>query len=300
VGWWLRLVRGVPEARSTHSVDTVLKDVDDAACTRYILGINHELARINNNKAKKDAPKRTEWYKVPGEIPLQMQQQDFEDLQHQQDLHQQHKDEDGTSVAPLDAVVDMKYDAARDCMMYKCRWVGWGSDADTWEPQENLQQASEEIARYLTKQATETATGKRTASKATPAKHKNKRAAPKGTLPKPPAKKSHVSEKPVTTTPIKYNRLPDASLKDESKLVAGAGIWVKYYGETSVLEWFHARVVIVSHTTEVSSARVVRVSFLDGSNQKETLNLKGLTDADKLQKCDPRKYEVFDWSSDAL
>lgn len=342
VGWWFRVIQSSTQARSVHSVDTLLKDVDKEAAIHYILKINHELSRINKNSCKKDAPNRKEWYKVPDEM---LREDNDDDLQQQEvhqrrrftpPVHQDHQtnkrpvvlnDNAEPSDVPLEAVVDMGHDNEQGCVLYKCRWVGWGPDHDTWEPEANLRGASEAIGRYVnrprsavplkahvpptvaeaTKAPRKKTTSKKTTSK-TPQKHKTasktpakaqKRSAP-GSTPKTQTKKSRVTQthEGEEREQVQQNHkpLPNAALKDKSKLVAGALIWVKYPNETMDLEWFQANVVIVAKTTVVPSASVVRVHFKDG--QKVTLNFKGLIDAAKLHKCDPKKYEVFDWSSD--
>jgi len=363
VGWWFRTIKNLTLARSVHSVDMELHDVDEGHATRYILHINHELARINNNSSKKDAPKRQAWYTLPDEM---LRRDDQDDSQFQEEHgHQQHQPKSNTPSAatsrpkilrenedpveaPLEAVVGMKHCPVLNCVLYKCRWKQWGPDADTWEPESHLEGGKDAIQRFMTRQKETPGAAKKTPAKGTPKKGRTpggaakktsakgttkkgetpggatktpakattkkggtprtgqvsrKRGAPGDTTSNTQRKKPCVSEtheggekEPVQQNQQNPKRLPNASLKDKSKLVAGALIWVKYYGETSDLEWFQAQVIIVAETTEVPSARVVRVSFLDG--QKENLNLKGLTDAEKLHKRNPEKYEVFDWSSD--
>ena len=72
-------------------------------------------------------------------------------------------------------------------------------------------------------------------------------------------------------------------------------IWVEHNDVHGELKWFKAKVVIVSPTSEVPSASVVRVHFLDG--QKSNLNLMCPPDSDKLETRNPNKYEQFDWST---
>ena len=91
---------------------------------------------------------------------------------------------------------------------------------------------------------------------------------------------------------------PDREAKDRSYLQKDSEIWVEYYDKHDELKWFKGTVVIVSPTSEVPSASVVRVHFLDG--QKVNLNLRCSPDSDKLEKHNPKKYEQFDWSTSTL
>ena len=91
---------------------------------------------------------------------------------------------------------------------------------------------------------------------------------------------------------------PDREAKDRSYLQKDSEIWVEYYDKHDELKWFKGTVVIVSPTSEVPSASVVRVHFLDG--QKVNLNLMCSPDSDKLEKHNPKKYEQFDWSTSTL
>ena len=115
---------------------------------------------------------------------------------------------------------------------------------------------------------------------------------------KQPSKTSNPTAAPTMApekAPKQAKCEPDREAKDKSYLQAGSKIWVEYYDAGAELKWFKAKVVIVSPTSEVPSASVVRVHFSDG--QKTTLNLMCQPGSDKLEKQDPEKYEQFDWST---
>ena len=80
-------------------------------------------------------------------------------------------------------------------------------------------------------------------------------------------------------------------------LKEGTIIWVEYFGDegSDDMKWFGAKILLVSPSCPVPTANVVRVQFEDG--QKETLNLQGLHDADKLEQMDGYRYQQFNWSS---
>jgi len=93
------------------------------------------------------------------------------------------------------------------------------------------------------------------------------------------------------------NGHPDPSKRDISVLKEGTIIWVEYFGDegSDDMKWFGAKILLVSPSGPVPTAKVVRVQFEDG--QKETLNLQGLHDADKLEQMDGCRYQQFNWSS---
>ena len=326
VSLWLRVIPGLPQARVKHNVGKMLSTVDDAAATQYIIRLNHDLARTNNHKKKQDAKGRQKWYELGS---AQDEEEDNKTSDQEAGDNTDHV---------LEAVVDKKFDVDDNCVLYRCRWVGFAAEEDTWEPLSNLGEENPEIARFLVRQAeiearkaTETnspeivdeppnETRKRKKSKApksgkTPRKSRkdlstpitNKRPSTDETS-KAPRKRGKAETRRVDAKDSKQadkldfgsyaatKMTPDTSRKDLSTLVPGSGIWVEYYDGTSNKEWYKAKIIIVSSTTEVPSAQVVRVQFED--KQKATLNLKGLEDAHKLEQHNPDKFEVFDWSSD--
>ena len=110
---------------------------------------------------------------------------------------------------------------------------------------------------------------------------------------------------PVVTSPPQAraaifrapNGHPDPSKRDISVLKQGTIIWVEYFGDegSDDMKWFGAKILLVSPSGPVPTAKVARVQFEDG--QKETLNLQGLHDADKLEQMDGCRYQQFNWSS---
>jgi hypothetical protein len=323
VSLWLRVIPSLPQARLKHNVGSMLSTVDDAAATQYIIRLNHELARTNNHTKKQDAKGRQKWYELGS----------GHELEEEEDKKTSDQDADNTDYV-LGAVVDKKFDAKDNCLLYRCRWVGFAAEEDTWEPLSNLGEENPEVARFLVRQAEIEArkatdretnspeivdeppnetrrtkkskaptlgkdlgtpiTKKRPSTDATSKASRKKRG--KAETPRVDAKDSEQAHKLDFDSYGAAKETPDKSRKDLSTLVPGSGIWVEYYDGTSNKEWYKATIIIVSSTTEVPSAQVVRVQFED--KQKATLNLKGLTDAHKLEQHNPDKFEVFDWSSD--
>jgi hypothetical protein len=311
VSLWLRVIPSLPQARLKHNVGRMLSTVDDAAATQYIIRLNHELARTNNHTKKQHAKGRQKWYELGSA------------QEEEEDKKTSDREAGDNADYVLEAVVDKKFDVEDNCVLYRCRWVGFAAEEDTWEPLSSLGEENPEIARFLVRQAeiearkaTETNSPEivdeppnetRRTKKSKAPKSGKKRASTDATS-KAPRKRGKAETRRVDAKDSKQaDKLdfgsyaaakvtPDKSRKDLSTLVTGSGIWVEYYDGTSNKEWYKAKIIIMSSTTEVPSAQVVRVQFED--KQKATLNLKGLADAHKLEQHNPDKFEVFDWSSD--
>ena len=207
------------------------------------------------------------------------------------------KEREATVIEVLEKVTDAEYCSDTGRILYRCRWVGFTPDHDTWEPHENICD-NPEFQKYLQLDENHSFGGHSLDIRSEenhPKVVAKKQRAPKR---KQPSKTSNPTAAPTMApekAPKQAKCEPDREAKDKSYLQAGSKIWVEYYDAGAELKWFKAKVVIVSPTSEVPSASVVRVHFSDG--QKTTLNLMCQPGSDKLEKQDPEKYEQFDWST---
>ena len=207
------------------------------------------------------------------------------------------KSKNATVIEVLEKVTDAELCSDTGRILYRCRWVGFTPDHDTWEPHENICD-NPEFHKYLQLDENHSFGGHSfdiRSEENHPKVVAKKQRAPKR---KQPSKTSNPTVAPTMApekAPKQAKCEPDREAKDKSYLQAGSKIWVEYYDAGAELKWFKAKVVIVSPTSEVPSASVVRVHFSDG--QKTTLNLMCQPGSDKLEKQDPEKYEQFDWST---
>ena len=301
------------------------------AAIAYIMHINHELARRNKHGSKKSAAGQVEWYAVSDQTRAawdeaaattreeeargaaareeqqrerRQQQRNDEaaaaaaaaqgkidiDIWARQAANALAKERGATVIEVLEKVTDAELCSDTGRILYRCRWVGFTPDHDTWEPLENIC-GNPEFQKYLQLEGGEDIRSEENHPKVVAKKQR----APKR---KQPSKTSNPTAAPTMApekAPKQAKCEPDREAKDKSYLQAGSKIWVEYYDAGAELKWFKAKVVIVSPTSEVPSASVVRVHFSDG--QKTTLNLMCQPGSDKLEKQDPEKYEQFDWST---
>ena len=207
------------------------------------------------------------------------------------------KERGATVIEVLEKVTDAELCSDTGRILYRCRWVGFTPDHDTWEPHENICD-NPEFHKYLQLDENHSFGGHSfdiRSEENHPKVVAKKQRAPKR---KQPSKTSNPTAAPTMApekAPKQAKCEPDREAKDKSYLQAGSKIWVEYYDAGAELKWFKAKVVIVSPTSEGPSASVVRVHFSDG--QKTTLNLMCQPGSDKLEKQDPEKYEQFDWST---
>ena len=189
----------------------------------------------------------------------------------------------------LERVMEGRVCADTGVMLCHCRWAGFTPADDTWEPRENIQGYPEFLKfRRNVKDKEETVHNTKAPKQAKSGQPQTSKKCTKtnnGT--------STIGGQNQATLHLDVGQ-PEAKVP-VSSLQEGMKTWVEHNDVHGELKWFKAKVVIVSPTSEVPSASVVRVHLLDG--QKSNLNLMCPPDSDKLENRNPKKYEQFDWST---
>lgn len=294
---WFRLLKTCPLTDLKYRCRTLLANVQPEQAEYFLYRMNHELSRVNSNQCKKDQKHRRKWYTTTAP-------HGYQDDSHAgkstklPDTNGGQQNNEQMVEWKLEAIVEERFSEITGETMFRCRWVGFSSEDDTWE---YIGADHIEMIRW-----------------------RKKNPVPEPMITEPPAKKPKTTAgskktKPITeplsakirkkpTTPAAATKLPtfpappgnpDCRNQDQAALVKGSVIWVEYFrkADSDEMQWFAAKIILVS-SAPLKGAKVVRVLFEDG--QKETLNLRGLPNAYKLEQTDSSKYCQFNWSSGSI
>ena len=56
---------------------------------------------------------------------------------------------DGDEIHEIEAIVDSRYNRRRRRIEYRCRWVGWSQEHDTWEPLTHLHDCMTSVREFV-------------------------------------------------------------------------------------------------------------------------------------------------------